>query len=149
MDGLIFDDGDSELKTIPVRFRGRDYVLREATAEAAARYRNAFFQCGKMVDGKVVGMEGMADLEHLLVSLCLLETADGQTVPKEEVATWPSRIVKKLFNAAKRMSDLDEEEDTVESIDARIKDLSDRRDKMIAGSTAAKNGPSAATATSA
>lgn len=148
MDGLIFDDGDCELKTIPVRFRGRDFTLREATADAGAQFRNSLLKSTKMTDGKVTGLDGLADAEVLLVSLCLLEGSDMRVVPKGEIKTWPSRIVKKLYDKAREISDLDEAE-TVEEVDRRIEALTKQREKLLAGGTEAKNDPSAATDTSA
>ncbi|WP_410959339.1 hypothetical protein, partial [Salmonella sp. SAL4433] len=63
------------LRQRQVTVAGKKYVLLEASGDASCRSRNAIFQCTKLgPDGKPVGMSNMADVEPLLVSLCLAET---------------------------------------------------------------------------
>lgn len=139
MDGLVFSESDSELKVVPVAFRGRDLKIREATADAAAQWRTAMFKALKQD-------VGLADSQILLVSLCLFEGADFRPVPKGEVKTWPGRVIGKMFDVAMKISGLDGL-DTVEDVERRIKELTEQRDKMLEDS--AKNSPSAAPESSA
>lgn len=100
-----------ELHTEPVYIGDAVFTLKEATIGAAAKYRNALLECATIgPDGKPSKFSGMADVEPLLVSLCLFD-ADGNGVPLSTVNEWPSRIVKQLFNRIKDVSDLDEDEE--------------------------------------
>lgn len=105
-------DFDGDLVEIPVRIEGQDYTLREASGDAACKYRNALIH-GTVLgpNGKPQKLRNVADTEPLLVSLCLFD-ANGKNVPPERVRIWPSRIQAKLFNKAKEISDLDQQEET-------------------------------------
>ena len=63
---------DLTLATIPVYIGGRDYVIKEATADVAARWRNSLLNATRLgPDGKPISMENLADSEPFLGSLCL------------------------------------------------------------------------------
>lgn len=97
------------LVELPVKYKGNSYILREADERAARAYRNALLSCMTLgPDGKPQTLKNLADVEPLLVSLCLFD-ARGKLVPKAIIETWPSRMVKKLFDKAKAISDLNEE----------------------------------------
>jgi len=102
-----------DLIEIPITIGGEDYVLREASGDAGCKYRNALLACTTLTDGKPSRIEGMADVEPLLVSLCLF-TQGGRPVTVPKVRSWPSRVVKALFEKIKEISDLDEEEEDEE-----------------------------------
>lgn len=119
MDPLVFDSVD--LSVVPVTIAGMEYLLREPSADIAAKYRNAAAKCAKsqFVDGRVSGMsmDGIGDIEPLLVSMCLFERTAQHSLEDKgilvqvslaTVRSWPSRIVKPLFDLAKRLGDLDE-----------------------------------------
>lgn len=95
----------------PVKFRGKQYVLREADADAVRRYRNAIFKCTRTGDnGRISAGEGLADTEPLLVSLCLFEVTDKGEKPVSlpTVLSWPGHVVKAIFEKAKEISRLNE-----------------------------------------
>lgn len=132
---------------MPVRHKGKQYILREADGEAAVLWRNANMAGSKMdVATKVVTLGGnTADVQPLLVSLCLYE-ADGSgklrlnkegdpdkrfLVSLKVVKSWPERVVKSLFEHAKEISDLNEVQ-TKESIDEKILKLQGQREAMDA-----------------
>lgn len=104
---------------IPVKIGGKNYILREADGAAAVQYRNAMLSCTQIgTDGKPSSVKGMAGTEPLLVSLCLLTNEPSETrraVMIDEVKAWPYRIQKGLYDKAKEISEL-EEEDTEESL---------------------------------
>jgi hypothetical protein len=112
-----FDFSDIVPAEVPVSYGGRHFILREASGDAAARYRNALLKSTKLTDGKVSSMEGMADVEPLLVSLCLWEINPAGAGVKEGpvslgfIRSMPARIVKALFEKVKVMSDLAETPD--------------------------------------
>lgn len=142
----------SDLKTIeiPFSFRGKSYILREAGCDAACKWRNSILKGTRFAaDGKATQVENLADSEPLLVSLCCFEllnregTVHYRPVPVQEVRGWPSKMVKKLFETAKEISELGEEE-TVSDIDKRIKELNEKKQKLLTEQgTAAGNGQSA------
>jgi len=139
---LVFD-----LKRIiiPIRITEKDgtlrkYELKEATSDVATHWRNSIINKTKIQDGKAVGLSNVADSEPLLVSMCLFR-AEGKkdNVKLEEVRSWPSRIVKSLFEKAKEISDLDEDEDdNVEAMEKQIEELQGKLEIAKQGG-AAKN----------
>jgi hypothetical protein len=59
---------------VPVKIGSGRYVLREASGDAACRYQNAVLKTTKLgPDGRPTDINGLADCEPLLVSLCLFE----------------------------------------------------------------------------
>ncbi len=92
---------------------GKTYILREATEDAATEYHNGLLRSTKLADGKVCGIEGMADVQPKLVAKCLFEidpqgpgSAPG-AVTVGFVRTLTSRVVKPMFEWVKTNSDLD------------------------------------------
>lgn len=97
-------------REVPVTIGKEQYLLVEATEDVACKFRNASLNNMKVDDGKIVGMSGVADVEPLLVSMCLLKNVGNSMVPVDisTVRAWPSRIVKKLFETIKEISELGE-----------------------------------------
>ena len=99
------------LVTIPVTIAGKEYELREASGDASAKYRNAMLACSTLgPDGKPTKMEGLADVDFFLLSLCLFDKAAGSTVSEAEVRSWPNRICEQLIEELKGISGMSEEE---------------------------------------
>lgn len=110
---LNFDD--LEPIEIPFNLLGQRYLLKEASEDAACRYRNKLMESSTMVDGKTTSIKGMADAEPLLVAFCMFHvTIDNNGIRNlkqltlEEVRAFPSRVVKKLFAKIQEISDLKE-----------------------------------------
>ncbi len=101
----------SDISPIEIPVTGpdqRSYVLKEASGEAAAKYRNAILGCTRLSpEGKVSSVQGVASVEALLVASCLYNDK-GSLVQRSVIDKWPSRVVKKLFEKAKEISELDE-----------------------------------------
>lgn len=146
------DFGDLKPVEIPVSIQGKQYVLREASGDAACRFRNAVAKSYKLTpDGKAVAIDGLPDVEPLLVSMCLyVPGADGKLVVKANgdvdqktlvpIATirgWPSSVMKKLFEKAKAISELGEN-DNIEVVEKQIEVLQ-RRLAFLRGDGDAKN----------
>lgn len=113
---------------VPVSIDGRSYILREATGDAACRYRNALLACTQLgPEGKPSSVKGMADAEPLLVSLCLFDDA-GKPVSGPTIRKWPARVLKALFDKATEISQLGEEEDDNDDKEAAKKSLSGTED---------------------
>lgn len=103
---------------VPVKVKGAmRFVLVEASAEAAVRYRSACAKSFKYDDGKIVGAEGLAAAEPLLVSLCLYHSTE-ESAPKlpngdldnskrvdlKTVLSWPSHVQKQMFDRIMEIS---------------------------------------------
>ena len=124
---MITDDLTPQ--TEPVKLSGKDYSLREASGDAATKFANARLNCIKLgPDGKPQTVRGIADVEPLLVSLCLFDET-GKNVPEATVRSWPARVQKVLFERAKEMSHLDDLE-TEAAIVAQITALQKRLEEM-------------------
>ncbi len=103
---------DLEPVLVPVKIGGRKYVLKEPSEAASVKYRNALMRAAKFgTDGSVTAADGLADLEPLLVSLCLFELDKDnfeKPVPLETVLAWPPRVVGPLFERAKALGGIGE-----------------------------------------
>lgn len=129
---------------VPVNIAGQAYVLREASGDAACRYRNARSNCTKFVNGEFAGVDGpIADADPRLVSDCLFKVvtmADGKIVyskvEEKVVRSWPDRIQKALALQIKEVSRIDDvDEETIEKLEERL-----NRMKALRGEP--KNSPS-------
>ncbi len=110
---LNFDDiAPIEIK---VTIQNEKYVLEEATGQVATKYLNARLGKIKFNDGKASSLQGIADIEPFLVSMCLFKLdfgATGEVIKKTPVSvttiqSWPFRIQDQLYKEAKRISQLD------------------------------------------
>lgn len=137
----IFDFDGLEQQTKKVKFKGKRYEVREASADAAAQFRNHGLRSARFADGKLLGMGDVANGQSLLVSLCLWEEVANPSDPTQPgfrpvdikvVRAWPERVVKELFEWISKVSMLDEA-DTEEVLEKRIselqKKLQDKKDK--------------------
>lgn len=110
MEPLVFDD--IAPVEIPVKLKGKDYVLREASESGAAKYKNAQLKAMKQsesADGnKTTNIDGMAETEALLVSICLFEKTDTgeKNVDIAFIRTLVHRVVEPIFNKAEEISGL-------------------------------------------
>lgn len=132
-----------ELIEVPFRFKGVEYMLREADEDAACKYRNKLTASAKWgPDGKIISMGSNADVQPMLVSMCLFTKAkvklrDGQQVERDvnvdekEIRKWPTRIIRKIFEKIINISEL-AGDDTEESLQKEIDELTKRLDKLKA-----------------
>ena len=138
-----FDFSDLETVKIPVTGPNKKrYHLVEASADATAKYKSAQARCARFKNGEMNGVDGVGDLEPYLVSMCLFAINDKgeQSTTSENfsvIRTWPSRIVIKLYDKAREISEIDRDDD-LESLLKQRANL----DKLIAklqGEDPAKN----------
>ena len=135
---------------IDVHIKGRKYILCEADAEAAARYRNHAMSCTTFnADGKPSGVKGLGDLQALLVSLCLYQevTKDGVTTRERVSLQFASklqeRIIKPIFERAKAISELGEDTDeSIPALEKQLVELQKKLDEARKKDEALKNEPS-------
>jgi len=122
-DELRFDDLTPT--EVPVYLAGKSYILREASGDAACKYRNAMLACTRLgPDGKPSSIQGMADIEPLLVSMCLYNAEEGdksfgKCVPLNIIRSWPSRVQKSLYDKVKEISEIGEEDEEGEEEPAK------------------------------
>lgn len=134
---LNFDDQGLEPIFIPVTYKGKHYVLTEATADVAVRFRNMSMKAAKWqadANGKPRSavIDGMADTEPFLVSRCLfhakLVKVEGEAdrwvaptlangdldrtklVSDQVIRGWHPHVLKELFNLCYKISKLSEKE---------------------------------------
>lgn len=128
-----------------IKWRGREYVLRAASADAVIKFNNKRFQQARMDDGKLVAVAGGAELPYFLVGMCLYEVsikpADGSELLKavrEDVlrAVWPPHFIDKLYAKALEISHID---DDSRNLDKRIADL-EKQLKRLYAERAKRNG---------
>ncbi len=102
-----FDFGDVTFAEVAVVIPGGgECVLRQASGEAAIKYRKQIMGGMRMEDGKVGGnVTSMAAGEPLLVHLCLYDV-DNKRVPLTKIESWPYPVMKKLYDKAMEISDL-------------------------------------------
>ena len=84
---------DPTLIEVPVKIGTTHYVLREADENAARVFRNAAVRGAKMSDGKVIGIDGVGDIQSLLVALCLFEKLQDGTIKNVPV---PLQVVRAM-----------------------------------------------------
>ena len=124
-----------------VHLGGREYRLCETSGDASVRYENARLACyeyQEASDGsmKLRSIRNLADLEPLLVSLCLVDDA-GVPVPESTIRGWPSRVQDTLYQRARVISGLSEQ--SSESIDRQITQLQQQLAEAKAREDARKN----------
>jgi len=121
-DAMVFES--LELIQVAVNIGEEKYVLQEASEEVATAYQIAMMRGMQVVDGKVRGtLAGLADAQSLLLSRCILQYGvDGMlyAVERNLIRRWPSRIVKRLFERLTKISEIDQEGDTVKLVLQRV-----------------------------
>ncbi len=148
-----FDANNPEPQKKLTKINKKVYLVTEADTAAVTAYRNACMRATKLSDGKVSGMEGMANADPLLVSLCTFETdskgnpsidAIGRPlrVPLMVVDTWPGRVTKTLYNWIKEVSEIEDLDDE-EALDKEIERLNKKKTELKERKKSkAKNGQS-------
>jgi len=151
--GLEFD---LEPRRVKVRIGQSWYWLQEASGDAGTKFKSAAIAAARMDDGKVVGVQGVADVEPKLVAACLYEmrgkddpaykvtrhNGDPVHVTEEFVRSIPGRIQSVLFDKVMEMSPWLKDKDTPESIKKAEELLARRKAALLNGSADPKNSPS-------
>lgn len=118
---------------MPFEYKGKRYVLIEPDGEATVAYRNAVLGSTELRDGKPIRMVGLAEAEPILVQKCVYEViVDDKTkvetrgrVTMVWVKALPYRVLKKLFEEAKRMGELDDKSEKAKNELSGSTDTSD------------------------
>lgn len=95
---------------ITIKVKGEPkYILKEASADAAAKYRNATLKGASMdqATGRILPGE-MAGAEAIVVAACLYEIWDVNKLPRpvllSTVLGWRNSAVSQLFDKLKEIS---------------------------------------------
>lgn len=134
MSEIRFDD----ITPIEVEvFVGKEkYILRETSGAARVIYDNARLACYEYQEGKLVKVHDIANIEVLLVSLCLF-MSDGVTpVSEVTIKMWPGRVYKTLYEKAREISGMSE---TPENLEEQIKLLQKQLSEFKAKEDTLKN----------
>lgn len=136
-----FDFDSLEAIEFPVKVDGETYTLREASGDAAFKYRNAAIKCTKLgPDGKPASIENLADIEPLLISMCLFDSK-AKPVPAVKIRSWKNRVCKSLYEKILEISELGNDED-VASLEKQLAEIQAKLDKLKAKDTDLGNEPS-------
>jgi serine/threonine protein phosphatase PrpC len=106
-----------------VTYRGKKYILHEATEGVVMEWKKAVLATTKVsiVDGKPsVDASGVASADAVLVALCLRDH-ENKTVPLTEVLGWNPKFVRSLAARVKEVSSINES--SKEELSAQIKRL--------------------------
>jgi hypothetical protein len=130
----------------PFSYKGKKYVLCEASADAASKYRNALLKNAKPgPDGRLASYGEMAEAELVLVAGCLFEAypdKDGaekrRPVTVQQLREFPNRVTKPLFERAQKISELMPEKETREVLLKRISEASKKLNELNAAEEAAR-----------
>ena len=136
-DEMVFDEIKPKLQ--PVRIGKVKYALKPADAGVAITFRNAQMAAIRFKGNSIANftpekLEGVADLEAILVQMCLFQVTTNNNneenlrpVSDRFVRALPPKTLHTLFIRAKEISDLLEEEQTVEA----LKSTREKIDKQI------------------
>ena len=101
-----------KLQEVPVVIAGREYVLREADAEAGAFYEDAIIGSMIMQDGKPVSIGNFRQRDLGLLARCLYVKGAGGDQDKRVtigfVNQLPRKIVEALVDHLKEMSGIND-----------------------------------------
>lgn len=132
---MVYDD--IVPREVKVRIGPARYVLREGGGDVVAKFKNAQMRAARASTNGVVYMDGMADTESLLVSLCLYRADDEGNlrlnkkgdpdpaflVSQEAVKKFTNKVISDLYERAKALAGLNEEEETEEALERRLASL--------------------------
>jgi polyhydroxyalkanoate synthesis regulator phasin len=108
-------DSDPAPQEVKVTYQQKTYYLREPSEAIAVEYQNMATRATTITDGEMK-LGNLNDAEPYLVSKCLWEKINEQdkeierNVPLGLLRLWPSRVVRPLFDKAKEMGRLGQNE---------------------------------------
>lgn len=138
----VMNFDDLAPQEMPFVTKGKQYVLREATGGPVVRYRTAIAKGTKMeaIPGdknsmRITGTDGFAEHELQLVADCVFERVENaneehrkkfpegyhfKAVPVQNVRAFPNRVLVWAFDNLKKISGINEGDDTPATIKKRI-----------------------------
>lgn len=119
-EAMNFDD-DTPLE-VDVTIKDQKYVLVQCSQNRCETYRNEIIQRGAAIQEGGKGPkegQGLGNLPSMLLSWCMFhvdESGKRKPVHVNTIKTWPGPIAKKLFERARRISDLEDKPTTIEGL---------------------------------
>lgn len=148
----LSNDFDFSLEPKSIRFTigSQAYVLREASEEAYTSYRNLTMRhlrfVGTESGEKKAQLTGGAEADTQLLAKCMFkvsrhgdQTAE-EPVPFETVSSLPRRITSRLLNWVRENSGMNEDLETAEFLEKRIKSDTEKLAELRAEGAAGKDG---------
>lgn len=126
----------------PFAIGSKQYVLKEATEDAYTAYRNVSMRAMRLVDGNTTVSEGGSEADTLLVQRCLFEImGEGKEVPVklDFVRGLSRKTTSKLYAKVRAISGMDEDEETKEFLEKRVKRDTEKLAKLAKDETPVKN----------
>ena len=105
---------------VPVTLAGVAYVLIEADGAAITERDNSILSGMTMHDGKPIKMSGLASVDVVLLSRCLIHVKKGQKVPLSVIQAWPSRVRNALIDRLKAISGIVDSEEEQEDLEENL-----------------------------
>lgn len=103
-----------EREEIPVVIDSQEYVLQELDGSERDRYLNGLTNRMRVNNkGDLAGIKNFDGLQASLVaaSIRLVDGLERKPVLLKTVQGWPAKVVKQLFDAARELSGLDDEDE--------------------------------------
>ena len=153
-DQIVLDYTEDDLRPteIIVSLGTRKFVLRSANGDAAIKYKNALIKRVTFgSEGNAQKVDGLADVEPLLLVWCMRECvldAEGEPKPGEfikmspnldDVRSWPPKVITAYHTKITEISEMDEEDDTIESLTQQKEAIKKKLAKLEADGDPAKN----------
>lgn len=119
----------------PLKIGNEKYLLCEADGEAVRVYKNLSMKAARFgSEGKLESLDGVADVETQLVGDCVYDILpNGERGRKQGVQfakKLDNRILKPLFDYIKKISEIDEDVETKEFLEKRIKEDTEKLEKL-------------------
>jgi protocatechuate 3,4-dioxygenase beta subunit len=106
-----------ELATLPVTVGSGIYTLTELNGKQRDTYlQNLGLRLGSTKGSDKQTVKNFDGLQASLLTLCLTDT-EGKPVTKALVQEWPAKVVSALFDAARELSGLGDDEEEEEGND--------------------------------
>ena len=102
---------------VPVSLGGVDYLLLEADGAAITERDNAILSGTMMADGKPVKMNGVASVDAILLSRCLIDVKNNHHVNLQTIHSWPARVRDALIERLKEISGITDSESEADEIE--------------------------------
>lgn len=136
---------------IPFKFRGREYILREADADTSIKHEGYTTSCLELdSEGRPKGTKGnLAEAKIVLLSGCTFERYEDKgeikerNVPGVVIRKWPARLTDPLYQKALDISELNVK--NVEALKKKLEEDKKRIERLEQLADAPKNEPSGTT----
>jgi hypothetical protein len=142
----IFVINTLEPKQEKLKIAGKDFVLKEMTEDDYCKYQNKSSEGIVFNDGKVTAIKNAADTNPYLIHLCLYEVMEDGKLKRLDVTVirkWSKTATEKLVERCRKLNDLDNEEETEESLLKVITEAEEKLTKLREKGSNAKNLPGA------